>query len=104
MVRPELKETICPFMRAMLIGSDAPPWNPDLQEMNVPDLVRFVQDQPGTGSLSEVLRFFAIFNHGLGTKFERIRNLAIGSGGRFSTRFVGSDGDHAGGSLSYNKA
>jgi hypothetical protein len=103
MVLPELKEAICPFIRTILTASDAPQWSPETQQMNVEDLVKFVQDQPGSGSLGKVLRFFAVFNHGLGNRLDRIRNLAIGSGGRFSTEFVGSDGDHAGGSLIYNK-
>jgi hypothetical protein len=103
-VRPGLKDAICPYMRTMLSASDAPPWNEEAQEMNVEDLVGFVRRQPGNGSLDEVLKFFAVFNHGLGNKFDRIRHLAAGSGGRFSTRLTGSDGDHEGGSLIYRKS
>jgi hypothetical protein len=104
MVPPDLKEANCPFVRTMLTASDAPPWSRETQEMNVLDLMKFVEDQPGNGSMGTVLKFFAIFNHGLGNKFERIRNLATGSGGRFSTRLIGSDGDHPGDSRIYNKA
>jgi hypothetical protein len=102
MVRPELKEANCPYMRSMLNASDAPSWDPKAQEMNVEDLVRFVQDQPGNGSLDKVLKFFAISNHGLGNRFQRLAHLATGPGGRFSTRLVGSDGDHQGDSRIYN--
>jgi hypothetical protein len=103
-VRRELKATICPYVRTMLSAPDAPGWNPDAEEMEVAALVDFVRAQPGSGSLDEVLKFFAIFNHGVGNKLDRLRHFSAGSGGRFSTHLTGSDGDHAGGSLIYNKS
>lgn len=102
MVRPELKKAHCPFIRAMLTAPDAPPWDREAQEMNVEDLVKFVEEQPGNGSLDRVLKFFAVFNHGLGNRFQRLAHLATGSGGRFSTKLIGSDGDHDGGSRIYD--
>jgi hypothetical protein len=103
MVDARLTQTICPFMRTMLTAPDPPQWNSDKEEMEVSDLVGFVRKQGGSGDLDRVLRFFAVFNHGLGDRDDRIANLDFGSGGRFSTRLTGSDGDHKGGSLIYNK-
>ncbi len=100
MADARLTQTICPFMRTMLTAPDPPPWNSGNGEMEVPDLVGFARKQGGSGNLDRVLRFFAVSNHGLGN---RIGNLTFGSGGRFSTRLTGSDGDHQGGSLIYNK-
>jgi hypothetical protein len=102
MLRPELKKVNCPFMRAMFNAPDAPKWDPQAQEMNVEDLIRFARDQPGDGNLDKVLRFFSVINHGLGNRIQRLGMLVLGSGGRFSTVLRGSDGDHEGDSRIYN--
>jgi hypothetical protein len=102
MIRPELKEMNCPYMRTMLSAPDAPKWNQGAQVMNVQDLLDFVRDQPGTGNLEKVLRFFSVVNHGLGNRLQRLGRLVIGSGGQFSTVLKGSDGDHEGDSRIYN--
>jgi hypothetical protein len=95
MIKPELAATICPFMRTMLTAQDAPPWNKAAQEMEVSDLVGFVQAQQSEhdGSLRDVLKFFAVSNHGV-----------PGQSGRFSTHLTGSKGDHKGGSEIYTKS
>lgn len=101
MVRPELKEVHCPFVRTMLSAQDAPPWNREAQEMEVGDLTGFVRAQPGDGDLDNLLRFFSIINHGVGNKLVRSMNL-LQPRSRFSTKLMGSDGDHGGGSHIYH--
>jgi hypothetical protein len=102
MIRPELKNMHCPYLRAMLSAPDAPKWNQRAQVMNVEDLLKFVRDQPGNGTLDQVLRFFSVVNHGVGNRLQRLGQLVIGSGGQFSTVLRGSDGDHEGDSRIYN--
>jgi hypothetical protein len=100
-MKPEFKQVNCPFMRSVLSADDAPRWDSAAQEMDVDDLLRWVRDQPGSGSMQRVLRFFAVLNHGLGNRAARQFRFALGFGGRFSTKLVGSDGDHAGDSHIY---
>ncbi len=100
-MRPEFKDMHCPFMRTVLGSQDAPAWDKAAQQMKVEDLVRFVRDQPGNGSLDRVVRYFAVVNHGLGNRAQRLFNL-LGAGGTFSTKLVGSDGDHSGDSQIYH--
>ncbi|MDA1315178.1 MAG: hypothetical protein O2968_17745 [Acidobacteria bacterium] len=102
MAKPELKGMHCPFLRSMLSAAGAPAWDQKAREMEVEDLVKFVQNQPGDGSLDKVLKFFAVHNHGVGSRIQRAAHLLVGSGGRFSTELIGSDGDHEGGSHIYN--
>jgi hypothetical protein len=102
MIRPELKKTHCPYLRAVLTVPDAPKWDQQAQVMNVEDLLKFVKDQPGNGNLEIVLKFFSVVNHGIGNRIQRLGRLVIGSGGQFSTVLKGSDGDHEGDSRIYN--
>ena len=101
-MRPEFKDINCPFIRTVLSAPDAPHWDSTRQVMQVGDLLQFVRDQPGNGNLDRVLRYFAVVNHGLGNRAQRLFNHLLGAGGQFSTKLVGSDGDHGGDSRIYN--